>query len=1082
MGLLETIQEGAQEVLQFLEELWQKPPAVINVPAQELIQQVPWYQKLIQFLLSKPVSVTLGVIADIFARPSYSIISASEEAINYAMHLFDWLRYGISSQAIDVQQFAQQVAENLWVSMAEQASYPITLSQQVTQEVQTIIPAQVSAAIQTAEQAVQTVQQTIAAATQAATNIGIHALANAVSTIQSTAASVQTYVAQSLMTIEEQLFEQNDFVLQYQGEVSTHPVDFLATVSAVLGVISQIAQLWSYFQNAQYAQQQLQQAQQQIDAIQQGLGAIAQVISSLPSLLGSTVALPLVQGLANVVSTLYNVGNQLSSVLNTQTQALVETQTNAAQAISQSIATQTQALVETQLASAEAITTALGAQTQSLVQVQAAAADAIAGTIAKASTAASLTLAASAQAIVDAINTQTAVQLAAVKSFEGEVNRVLSSAAESINVQLKDLTISIEKVNSDIAKAIREHGEELRKLGEPISSIAEDLQSEEVSRFALQALNIISEAKQDAPQLATFVESIIGMIPMLQGLAGILMVRDVFAELKQSLWNPVMEKIRQKVSSRVRDGLVSDAAVLEGYQRGIIPESFVRQFFARKGYEDAQIDLLLKLTETLLSSETLASLLLRGIITAEQYISAMKALGYKEDTAMLFVEARRTLIDARTVMHLYLAGKITEEEARGRIKSLGFRDEDFNLILASSISYASVNDIITCWRRGIISEETAKKMLRIYNLDPESMSMLFELARPMPGVGDLQDAYFREFITEEEFNKYMKRLGWDDKEIALLKKLMYRIPPLQDIIRMAVRECFTPEIAEKFGQYEDIPAEYMEWARKSGLSEFWAKAYWAAHWELPSITMAFEMFHREVISEDELKLLLRAQDVMPFWRDKLIKISYNPLTRVDLRRIWELGLISEEELERRLRHIGYSPEDAKLMLEYYKVEKKYARLAQQAEGLQLIKSEVLKAYSIGAITRTEAIDRLVKLNYDPDEAELLIAIEDLKKETARREKAINAAKKAYVAGKIKYEDLVIKLSSLGITGKELKEHLDDAQSSRMEKIRELSKDDILSAMNAGIIQEQQAYERLTGLGYSAEDAKILIGLAKTRRR
>jgi len=80
MGLLETIQEGAQEVLQFLEELWQKPPAVINVPAQELIQQVPWYQKLIQFLLSKPVSVTLGVIADIFARPSYSIISASEEA------------------------------------------------------------------------------------------------------------------------------------------------------------------------------------------------------------------------------------------------------------------------------------------------------------------------------------------------------------------------------------------------------------------------------------------------------------------------------------------------------------------------------------------------------------------------------------------------------------------------------------------------------------------------------------------------------------------------------------------------------------------------------------------------------------------------------------------------------------------------------------------------------------------------------------------------------------------------------------------------------------------------------------------
>jgi len=1082
MGILETISQEVQDVLHFLEELWNKPQATINVPAQELIQQVPWWQKLIQFLLSKPVSVASSVIADIFARPSYTIMSQSEEAINYGIHLFDWLRYGITSTAIDVQQFAQQVANNLWLGLAQQAATPITTSQQFEQTIQTTVPVQAANIVQTVNQATQQIHQTVAGMAQAAINAGLQASSHASSVIQSVASTAQTYVASSLETIEEQLFDQTNLVLQYTGEVTNTPVSFLGTITTILGVISQIAQIWSYFQNAQLAQQQIQQAQQQINALQQGLSAISSVISSLPSLLGGTIAFPIVQGLQNVIHAISNLSNTLTGALNTQTQALVQTQTQAAQAISESIATQTQALVQTQAAVGEAITSSLAAQTQSLVNVQAVAANAIAGTIAKATTVTSLTLANAAQAIVDAINAQTVAQIAIAKDFEGEINRVLGHAAESINVQLKDLTINIEKVNSDIAKAIREHYGKVDELISPITQTVEALFSEETSSFATQALNLISEAKQDAPQLAAFVESIVGMIPMLQGLTGILMVRDVFAELKQTVWGPIMEKIRQRISARVRDGLIPDSAILEGLQRGIISQQFATQLFQKKGYDDAQIDLLVKLTQTLLSAETLSSLFLRGIITEEQFYEKMKMLGYDRNTATLFLEARKSLIDARTIIHLYLAGKISEEDARKRIKALGYRDEDFNLILASSISYASVSEIISCWRRGIINEEMAKKMLKVYNFDDMSIRLLYELAKPMPGVGDLQDAFFREIISEQELDNYLKRMGWDIKEIALLKKLMWRIPPVQDIIRFAVRECFTPEIAEKFGQYQDIPKEYLEWAKKSGLSEFWAKAYWAAHWELPSITMGFEMFHREVITKDELMLLLRSQDVMPFWREKLLQISYTPLTRVDLRRIWELGLIDEKELERRLRHLGYSPDDAKLMVEYYKVEKRYARLAQQAEGLQLLKNEVLKGYSVGAISRTEAIDRLIKLNYEPEEAELLVAIEDLKRETARREKAINAAKKAYVAGKISYEDLVVKLSGLGLSGRELKEHLDDAQSSRTEKVRELSKEDILSAMRYGVIDENKALERLTSLGYSVGDAKILISLEKLRRR
>ncbi|GAI59226.1 unnamed protein product, partial [marine sediment metagenome] len=45
----------------------------------------------------------------------------------------------------------------------------------------------------------------------------------------------------------------------------------------------------------------------------------------------------------------------------------------------------------------------------------------------------------------------------------------------------------------------------------------------------------------------------------------------------------------------------------------------------------------------------------------------------------------------------------------------------------------------------------------------------------------------------------------------LYKELAYQIPPVADIITMAVREAFTPDIAARFGQYQDFPSELEEW-------------------------------------------------------------------------------------------------------------------------------------------------------------------------------------------------------------------------------------------------------------------------------
>ncbi|GAJ02948.1 unnamed protein product, partial [marine sediment metagenome] len=58
----------------------------------------------------------------------------------------------------------------------------------------------------------------------------------------------------------------------------------------------------------------------------------------------------------------------------------------------------------------------------------------------------------------------------------------------------------------------------------------------------------------------------------------------------------------------------------------------------------------------------------------------------------------------------------------------------------------------------------------------------------------------------------LRRIGIHKNYYALYKELAYQIPPVNDIITMAVREAFTPSIAARFGQYQDLPPDFVTWA------------------------------------------------------------------------------------------------------------------------------------------------------------------------------------------------------------------------------------------------------------------------------
>jgi hypothetical protein len=252
------------------------------------------------------------------------------------------------------------------------------------------------------------------------------------------------------------------------------------------------------------------------------------------------------------------------------------------------------------------------------------------------------------------------------------------------------------------------------------------------------------------------------------------------------------------------------------------------------------------------------------------------------------------------------------------------------------------------------------------------------------------------------------------------------IPGMADLIRFMVREVFREDIVRLYRMDEDYPPEIEQHAARHGYSARWCKAYWRAHWELPSVTQGYEMFHREVIDRPTLETLMRTLDIMPFWRDKLIQISYELIPRVDLRRAWEAGVISDEELERRMRWIGYSPEDARIEL----LTQKRVALAAEINDLEKL---VERRFRKGFITIEQARKELEALGFHPLRIDMRIQYYQLLTETEWKESYLDILDDYYSKDLLTDEELKSQAQNIIVRGEVLDLYLDRAWLKKYKK-------------------------------------------------
>jgi len=396
-------------------------------------------------------------------------------------------------------------------------------------------------------------------------------------------------------------------------------------------------------------------------------------------------------------------------------------------------------------------------------------------------------------------------------------------------------------------------------------------------------------------------------------------------------------------------------------------------------------------------------------------------------------------------------------------------------------------DLILAHRRGGITTDKYKEQMGGLGYTDDMITALETSTENLPDLGILINAYLTNRLDSSTFRDYLLKLGWDDTNISNLKTYIQPYPSLQDFLAFMVKEAFTPEAVRVLQSDEGFNEVYEEAKKHLDVSEDVLKWYWRAHWQLPSPQMGFEFRHRldpEVLGVigskyteqglnpnklafkgDDLDKLLKYQDFMPAYRDRIKAIAFQPLTRVDLRRIYGLGLISRSELIARFRELGYSKADSGLMANFYDV---YTA----DKDKTLAKGEILALYTDNLISIEDTKNMLGELGYSPEESDYIIALIDHKLARQQLKDDILAIKESFIKGDISPNGAKGWLQDLGLSSRSVTHYLTDFQRAKNKAIKQPSKADVDRWLLKGLITPTDYSNRLDGLGYRPEDIAL----------
>lgn len=363
--------------------------------------------------------------------------------------------------------------------------------------------------------------------------------------------------------------------------------------------------------------------------------------------------------------------------------------------------------------------------------------------------------------------------------------------------------------------------------------------------------------------------------------------------------------------------------------------------------------------------------------------------------------------------------------------------------------------------------------------------------------GHIADAQLTDTLTEN---------GFINANYQVALQLLSEQPlTLSDITTCMVRDSFDDKVALKYDYDKDFKDKFSgkaeEWAYWQGMSKEQFRYIWRAHWKLPSDTALYTMLHRlrpdrqavkdweligakddngdpdpndparpPTVTRADAVELLEVNDMAPAWVNRMIAISYHPITNSDAARMYQLGYFDDQQLITAFRDNGYTEEDATTIQGFWKYET--AKRIRNQSGV-LTPRKCIELYKDGAIDRNELRKNLSDLFPNADQLDQLISQTDDQMSAVSKQAKAKSIKRSLITGEYAPVEAIAALQNIGVNREAANRLVDTWSSEQQHRSKEATAMMLCKWRDRGLITTDQHVERLVRLGYPEPDAKVI---------
>lgn len=475
----------------------------------------------------------------------------------------------------------------------------------------------------------------------------------------------------------------------------------------------------------------------------------------------------------------------------------------------------------------------------------------------------------------------------------------------------------------------------------------------------------------------------------------------------------LLAPLNQDIIQKSPFSLLPVDAAIEAAHRDIVSEDFAKSEAAKQGINSNRYNYMAKLALNWPDLGSVLDLVNRGTLGEQDALDILKMHGLPEWLRPVMLSTRRTLLEPADLALMTLRGILTTDQGRHRAAQRGIHADDFDLL----------------------TESTGEP----------------------PAVMELLEAYRRGFIDRDRLERGIRQSRVRNEWIDVVERLRYAPPSTSDAVRAVVQNHLSDAEGRKIADVNGMDPKAWDWLVETEGNPL-------------AFGQMLELMNRGEATETQVRQAIREGRTKNKYIDQAIKLARRLPPERTVASMVGHGVISNDRGMHLLHDLGFDAQTSKELV-------KQAGSSKTTRDKDLAKADILALYHDSAIDAARATSMLKALGYDASESGWLLKLQDLKREVGWRNQAITVIRSAVLARHITMDQGKADLQAAGIPGEQI-DHLVKLWTLELSAMRKtLTEPQILHIMKKGVFGPDDALARLQHLGYSTDDAKLLIGAA-----